>query len=251
MNENVMQSDELEIDLLELLHVLLRKWWLIFIGGLVGAIAMMLVTSHLITPMYESQAMLYILNKTTSVTSFADIQIGSAVSQDFAIIATSKPVIDGAIKELEAEYGKTFTRDDIAHMIKVSNIEDTRILCITVTSENPEDACAIANAVAETTAAQMAQIMKSDPPTIVEEAEVEAEPVSPSMLKNIMLGFVGAVFLICAVLVVRYLLDDSIKNEEQISKYLGVSTLATIPYISDKDRKKAELKQQKEGKHAK
>lgn len=251
MNENVMQNDEIEIDLLELLYVLLRKWWLILIGALAGAIAMMLVTSQLLTPMYESQAMLYILNKTTSVTSLADIQIGSAVSQDFAVIATSKPVIDGAIKKLEAEYGKTFTRGNISSALKVSNIEDTRILCITVTSDNPEDACAIANAVAETTASQMAQIMKSDPPTMVEEAEVSSAPISPNIVKNITLGFVGAAILICVVLIVRFLMDDSIKNEEEISKYLGVSTLATIPYISGKDRKRAELKQQKEGTHAK
>lgn len=249
MNKKMTRGDEVGIDLLELLHVLLQKWWLILIGALVGAIGMMLVTSNFITPMYQSQAMLYILNTATSDTSSEDIQIDSAVTEDFAVIATSKPVIDGAIKKLQTDYNETFTRKEIFSMLEVSNIEDTRIFCIQVTSENPEDACAIANVIAETTASQMEQITKSDPPTIVEDAEVEKAPISPSRSKNALIGFVGAAVLICAILIIRFLVDDRIKNEEQIKKYLGVPTLATIPFISEKERKRAEHKRQTVGKH--
>ena len=40
-----------EIDLLELLHHFLRKWWLFLIGGAVGGVVFFLVTSFLITPL--------------------------------------------------------------------------------------------------------------------------------------------------------------------------------------------------------
>lgn len=252
MNETMIQEEELEIDLLEVLHVLLKKWWLILIGAICGAGIMMLITSFLLTPKYESQAMLYILNKTTSVTSIADIQIGSAVSTDFEVIAKSKPVIDNAIAALKKDEGKTFTRNDILDRLSVSNLEDTRILLISVTAEDPTEACIIANAVAQATSAQMAEIMKSDPPTMVEKAEVSQKAVSPSMVKNVLIGFVGAAFLVCAILVVRFLMNDNLKTEEDIMKYLGAPTLATIPYVTDKERKRAEqLKQHKEDSHAK
>lgn len=249
MNKNKTRGDEVGIDLLELLRVLIQKWWLILIGALVGAIGMMLVTSSFITPMYQSQAMLYVLDTATSDTSLGDIEVDSAVTEDFAVIATSKPVIDGTIKKLQTDYNETFTRKEIFSMLEVSNIEDTRVFCIKVTSENPEDACAIANVIAETAASQMEQITKSDPPTIVEDAEVEKAPISPSMSKNALIGFAGAAVLICAILIIRFLIDDSIKNEEQIKKYLGAPTLATIPFISEKERKRAEYKLQKVGKH--
>ena len=96
MNENLIQNEEIEIDILELFHALFKKWWLILIGGLTGAFVMGTITQFLITPQYESSAMLYVINKTTTVTTMADIQIGSALSSDFAVIATSKPVIDTA-----------------------------------------------------------------------------------------------------------------------------------------------------------
>ena len=163
-------DDEVEIDLGALLQTLLRKWWLIAICAIIGAGLALGGTVLFITPKYESQAMLYILNKTTSVTSLADIQIGSALTADFEVIATSKPVIDGAIESLKKEEGKTFTRKEIANMLSVTNKDDTRILVITATSENPQDACIVANAVAENTGIKKGDILNTDPPTTVENA---------------------------------------------------------------------------------
>lgn len=242
-------DDEVEIDLGALLQTLLRKWWLIAICAIIGAGLALGGTVLFITPKYESQAMLYILNKTTSVTSLADIQIGSALTADFEVIATSKPVIDGAIESLKKEEGKTFTRKEITDMISVTNKDDTRILVITATSENPQDACIVANAVAENTATKMGEIMKSDPPTTVENAEVTEKPVSPSLKKNTAIGFLLGAILVCAILAIRFLLNDNINTEDDIEKYLGLSTLVAIPKEKGKDKKKKEVKKLKEASH--
>jgi capsular polysaccharide biosynthesis protein len=246
MNENLIQNDEVEIDLLELFQALLKKWWLILLGGMIGALATGSITHFLVTPQYESSAMLYVLNRTTSVTTMADIQIGSALSSDFAVIATSKPVIDTAIEELEKETGKRYTRKNIMNALKVHNIDDTRLLKLTVTHEDPQVASDMANAIAKATSTQMAEIMKSEPPTIAEWAEPSEKPASPSFLKNVVLGFLLIAVIICAFIVVMCILNDSIKTEDDINKYLGVPTLATIPYTSGKHAKKKELENQKE-----
>ena len=127
MNKNREFEDEMEIDLGALLHVLLRKWWLIAICAFMGGIIALGITAGLLTPMYQSNALLYILNKTTSVTSLADIQIGTELTADFEVIATSKPVIDAAIERIKEEEGKSFTRKDILEMLQVSNKTGTRI----------------------------------------------------------------------------------------------------------------------------
>ena len=236
-------DDEIEIDLLALFRVLLRKWWLIAICAVIGASVAIAVTILLITPQYQSKAMLYVLNKTTSVTSLSDIQIGSELTKDFEVIAKSKSVIDGAIENIKKEEGKSFTREEIYGMLTVGNESGTRILVITATSENPQDACIVANAVAEETAAEMGVIMKSDPPTNVERAEVSQKPISPNLIKNTAIGFLLGALLVCAVLVIRFLMNDNIKTEEDIEKYLGLTTLVAIPYIKKKARKKQELKE--------
>lgn len=246
MNENTVQrNDVIEVDLLELWYVLWRRWWLLLLSAIVGGAAMWAVTTRLITPMYESKATLYILNKTTSITSMADIQVGSELSSDFEVIATSKPVLDGAIEEIEDEEGLKFTRSDILRNLEVSTIDDTRLLVITVRHENPEIACIIANAVAEVTASRMAEITKSEPPTMAEWAEPSKKPASPSLIKNVVLGVVLAILFMSVVLIVSYISDDNIKTEEDVSKYLDAPTLANISFIGEKERQKDKQKKKK------
>lgn len=252
MNEKqYMETDEIEIDLLDLAGALLKKWFWIVGAAIVGFAAAILITKFAITPMYQSKAMLYVLTNTTSVTSVADLQIGTAITGDFEVIATSKPVIDKAIKIIKDEEGIKFTRSDIQAMLTVSSLEDTRILVIETTSAKPKHACLVANAVAEATSERMAEITKKDPPTTVEMAEVSKTPISPSMSKNAILGFLIGAVLACAVFVIQYLLNDNIKTEEDVWKYLGEATLVSIPLIKDKDDKAEELNKQKGGSRGK
>lgn len=239
---NEQYTEETEIDLMELIYVMLRKWWMILVAALLGATIAVGVTKFVITPMYQSQAMIYVLTKTTSVTSMVDLQIGDAITEDFKIIATSKPVIDMAIEEIEKTQDVTFTRKEILDMLTVTNITDTRILNIEALSDDPEYACWVANAVADATATRMKEIMQSDPPTTVERAEVENIPVSPSLLKNAALGFLLGAILVCGILVVQFILDDTLKNEDDIQKYIGAATLGMIPVMKNKGDKKGELK---------
>lgn len=252
MNENQFTETKVqEIDLIEIAHMLLRKWWLIGITAVIGAIAAILFTKFAVTPMYQSKAMLYVLPNTTSVTSVTDLQIGTAITGDFVIIATSKPTVDKAIDAIWAKEGVRMTRGQVQGMISVVNEEDTRILTLKATSDNPKYACMVANAMAEATAERMAEITKKDPPTTVEMAEVSSAPVSPSMQKNVAMGFIAGALLVCAILFVQYLVNDNIKTEEDIAKYLNEVTLASIPYVKNHDHKERELRRQKGEERAK
>ncbi len=250
MNEN-QQTNVQEIDLIEVAHVMLRKWWLILVTAVLGAALAILYTNYRITPMYQSQSMLYVLPNTTSVTSVTDLQIGTAITNDFVIIATSKPTVDKAIDSIYLQEGIKMTRGQVQGMLSVVNEEDTRILKIRATSSNPEYACLVANAMAEATAERMAEITKKDPPTTVEKAEVSQSPISPNVQKNAMLGFLIGAFLVCGILLVQYLLNDNIKTEEDVTKYLNEATLVSIPYIKNRESKSDELKRQKGDSRAK
>ena len=73
------KDDEMEIDLGEIFHLLMNKLWIIVLCFIIGASDLRLVVRRLlITPKYSASSMIYILTKTTSVTSLADIQDGYA-----------------------------------------------------------------------------------------------------------------------------------------------------------------------------
>lgn len=238
------ENSEVEISLQEVVILLLRKWKLLLLGIIIGGILAGGCT-YIKTPMYESRSMIFILSKTTSITSMADVQLGSELSTDFAVIATSKPVIDAAIADVRRDRGISLTREDVSKMITVTNKEDTRILEIKAVSEDPQLACDLVNAMTDATSSQMAAIMKSDPPTTVERAEVAEEPVDNGLVKNSVIGaFIG--FIIMAVIsVVPFLLNDRINTAEDVENYLDVSVLGIIPLDKAQQEKKTHKKRKK------
>ena len=233
--DNQVREEEVEIDLLELFQVLLGKIGIIILSLVIGAALLFGGTKFLVTPQYSSTSMIYILTKTTSVTSLADIQMGRQLTKDFAILATSRPVVNNVIDGLGLEY----SYEEMVGKVTVENPADTRYLKITVEDSDPELAAEMANEFADATADGVAEIMSTDRPSIVERAVVSKAPSSPSLGKNTVIGGVVAALLAMAVIVIRYLLDDTIKTEEDVTKYLGLNTLAALPLDSDVEVKKS------------
>ncbi len=98
------KDDEMEIDLGEIFHLLMNKLWIIVLCFIIGATLAFGGTKLLITPKYSASSMIYILTKTTSVTSLADIQMGTQLTADFEILATSRPVLEEVIEKLNLDY---------------------------------------------------------------------------------------------------------------------------------------------------
>lgn len=221
----VEKNDEIEIDLIELLQVFMSKLWIIILCMVIFGGSVFAGTKLLITPKYTASSMIYILTKTTSVTSLADIQMGEQLTVDFETLAKSRPVVERVMQDV----GMDSTYEDVVEMIETVNPEDTRILKFNVTHEDPELAKEFANVLAEITADRVAYIMDTDKPKIVEEAVLPDEPSSPSTLKNTVIGAMIGAMLSAGVIMVLYLMNDTIQTEEDVRKHLGLNTLAAIP----------------------
>lgn len=238
------RDDDVEIDLMEILHVFLKKWWLIVIVGILGGALSFLGTKMFITPMYESNAMIYLLSKSNAITSALDIQLGNQITDDFMILATSRPVVETVIEDEKLD----LTYEEMVDKITVSNPSNTQILKISVKDANPVVACELANAMAKATQKRVAEVMNTDEPNVVEEAIVTDEPVSPNTLKNTIIGGVVGAFLVMAVLLVNYMIDDRIKTEEDVAKYLELNTLASIPKMENMRKDQPQKKERKQTK---
>lgn len=233
--QRVIDNDEIEIDLLELFHVLLRKLWLIILCGIVGLVMTGIVNFFVLTPQYEASSMIYVLSKTTSITSALDLQLSQQLTTDFETLALSRPVVETVIEDLGLDY----TYEEMLELVTVENPDATSILRMVVTNPDPELAAEISNAMADTTADRISEVMVTDKPSTVEDAVVPEYPVSPHTLRNTALGGLVGAFAAAALIIVLHLMDDTIKSEEDVKKYLGLSTLAAIPLEKKKGRKAA------------
>ena len=222
---NRQREEEMEIDLLELFHAMLQKAWLIVLLLVLGAGIALGATKLLITPLYTASSQIYILTKTTSVTYLADIQMGAQLTSDFAVLAKSRPVVENVIDDLNLDY----TYGELVQQITTENPSGTRILKITISNEDPELAKELANAFADETAERVAYVMTTDKPKVVEEAVTPKAPSSPNVIKNTMLGGMLGAVLAMGIIVLLYLMNDTIQTEEDVRKYLNLHTLAAVP----------------------
>ncbi len=219
------KNEDIEIDLIDLLYLIRARFWMILLSGVLFATAAGLYSSVFITPLYTSTSQLYILSKSTSLTSLADIQIGTQLTQDYMLMVKSRTVVNQVIDNLELD----MDYDQLVGMITVSNPSNTRILYISAQYPNSLMAKKIVDEFAYVSKIRIAEVTNSEEPTIVDEGYASPYPSSPNVKKNVMIAGLLGVFLAAGIIIVLHLMNDTIKNEDDIEKYLNISTLGLIP----------------------
>ncbi len=229
------QEETVEIDLLEILYLLGRRIWSILAVGLAAGLITGLLTHYGIEPKYSSTSKLYILSTSTSITSLADVQIGTSLTKDYVQLVQSRPVVEQVIENLNLNR----TYEQVLTQMTFSNPSDTRILVITAEDPDPVLAKDIVDEFAKVARSNIAEIMKIEEPSIAELGYITNRPVSPNLLKNVMIGVLLGMFIMAAIVVVIYMIDDTVKSSDDIEKYLGLNTLTSIPLLEDEgDAKK-------------
>ena len=127
------------------------------------------------------------------------------------------------------QLGLDMTYEDFVSMIQIDNPTDTHMLTVTVTSTDPQQAANISNTLANALSDRVEEVIDTDRPNMVEEAVVPEDASSPSLKKNVLIGAVLGFVLAAAVILAQYFLDDTIQTEEDVTKYLGLNTLASVP----------------------
>lgn len=234
-NQYSRQNDEIEIDLAEVLMVLVEKIPMMIAVGLFTALTVFLVSRFVMSPTYESTTKIYILNKQDNANvTYSDLQMGTQLTKDYAELIQSRAVLEEVIQQL----GLEMTYEQLKEQVSVTTPSDTRIISITVSSREPALAMRIANAIREASAIHITNVMDIEAVNVAETADMPTRKAGPSVGKNTLIGGVAGVFLVAAVVVVLYLMNDTIKTSEDVEKYLGLSTLALIPLAEGEKKSK-------------
>lgn len=230
------ENDELEIDILELVYYFRTQAVLLLIVCLAGGLLAGGVTHFFITPKYQATSKLYMVSASNdSIVDLTDLNLGTSLSEDYTELLRIRPIIEEVIEDCRLEY----SYEEVLDMLAISTLGETRILTITVESTSAEEAKRIANTLAAKAVTYLPKLMEISPPNIAENAIVPEAPSSPSLVKNVVLGAVGALFLTMAVLTVFFTMDDTMKSAEEVEKAFGVMPLTVVPEgdieeISDK-----------------
>lgn len=230
MNEDnkMYENDELEIDLKEIYYAVKKNIVAIILAGMVGGLAALLITKLFITPMYTAENSMLVL-ASEGVSSTSDLTLGSQLSNDYNVLIACRPVLETVIEELELDMSYSALKKSIS----ISQVSNTRVLKVAVEHADPQLAYDIVRAVTDEAAEYIAEIMEVAKPKVFDYGVVPTTKTSPSTMKNTAIGLFAGLLLCGGVVVLRAVLDDTIKSEEDIEKYLGIPTLSAVPDRKD------------------
>lgn len=223
-------GDVIEIDIIELLGAVLSKIWIVIISAIVMAAAVYLVCAFLVIPKYKSTTKIYVINRQNSESlTYSDLQSGTQLTKDYQELVTSRPVLE----EVKSELGLDIENDRFKKKITVSVPTDTRIVSITAEDTDPYMARAIADAVRISAAQHIGNVMNTEAVNVVEEANLPTEISSPKTIRNSAIGGILGAFIAIAIIVIVYIMDDTIKNPDDVERYLNLSVLGSIPVLDE------------------
>ena len=235
-----------EIDLKELFNIFWSKKIQIILVVIVFMIIGAVYSIGIKTPMYSSSATLVLAMAETNEKNKAaensitttDITLNSKLVSTYSELVKSKKVLRQVISNL----GIDEKADSLKGKIKVSSVEDTEVIKITVTHENPTYASKIANEITKVFSKEVNELYKINNVYIVDEAEVQDKPSNINHVKDtILFGMIGLVISAAYVFILN-MLDNTIKSSEDIEKGFNIPVLVTIPYIENFDNEKGGIK---------
>ncbi len=241
MEPNNLYPDEMEIDLWALFNALRKNIVVIILAAAASALISFLVTFLFITPTYDSTTKIYVLNKqdhNASTVTYSDLQSSAQLTKDYMELVTTRPVLEEVISSLGLE---DVTYKELKKKISVSTATDGRIISITATDPDPQQAKNIADKVRDAVSAQIVAVMNVEAVNVVEAADLPEEKSRPSYKRNTALGGAFGLFASIAIVVLVTILNDRIKTEEDVEHYLKLSVLGTIP-LEERNIKKPRIR---------
>ena len=221
-----MEQQENTIDLSTFVKVLLVNLkWIILVTAISTAAAVC-YASFFITEMYSASAKLYVENKQSSseALNINDINAAQKLANTCAILFKSEHVMQKAIDDLQISYSVGQLQD----MVSVSAINNTEIMQITATTANPILSADLVNHLLSVCSDEFERVIESGTMKIVDYASVNTAPVSPSIPKYGVLGFLFGFIVSYGIFVLIEMLDVKVKPEDDLFMMYNVPVFAEI-----------------------
>lgn len=225
-----------ELDIRAILFALLGKIKWIVLSTIVFAIAFGTHAKFFVDSTYRSEVQMYVSNSNdltnTAGASTGGLSASQTLVNEYIVILKHDEATSKVAAQLrEQGDGFVMTNGAISSAIAMSSVDETAMLKITATTTNPELSKAICDAYAAV-APDLLKV-KMQMGTIIpmgEEAKLGAK-IGPNVPKKAVVGAVVGFVLACAIVLVIYMLDNTVTGERELKRRLNVTVLGEVPSL--------------------
>ena len=176
---------------------------------------------------------------TASTSIYLTPQISESGSLDYNSQMANSKLVTNAVNLLTqnnimSEVAKDVgleSADSVKKLVSVTNESNTEIITISATTTDPKLSKDIANDTVSTFIRTMQKNLNVRNIEVVDKAKLSYVPSGPNVKKNTMMA--GVVGLVVGVVyaVLKFLLDNRLRNKEVAEKYLGIPVFCEIPEL--------------------
>lgn len=227
------ENREIEIDLKKLFSMLKKKVIYIILVAILGGTLAGCITNFFITPTYTANVKLYVNSNTDNLVSsngsisINEIDASTKLVNTYLVVVKSNNFLEKVAEHLD----DGSTASSIKSMMSCSQIEETLAFQINVTSQSPQRAADIANAIAETCPSEIVRVLKVGGVEVIDYAKVPTVQSSPNLKKNILIGLIVGFSLSFAFFFIKELFDTRILSSQDLEKDFDIPVLGTIPRL--------------------
>ncbi|MCI6621866.1 MAG: polysaccharide biosynthesis tyrosine autokinase [Firmicutes bacterium] len=228
------EEDEITIDFLGIFHAIAKKWYIVLFVAVAFGFALGAYGRFVVKDAYEAEASMCIIDSNKEV-SMSDLQVGSALTNDYEGIIKSRVVLTKVIAnlKLDIEYKGLY------NAVSIENPDGTRIIKINVVSQDQKEAVDIANEILQISIEEIPNVLGSSVPTVLDKADILfTENTRHSILFYSVIGVAIGMFFACGIIALTVITNVSVKTDEDVQKCTGLSVLGAIPDYKGKKQKK-------------
>ena len=223
---------EEEISLGEIFAILKQRLGSTIVWSLAGMLLAALYTFFLVTPSYQSTSKIVVnqtQNAEQAITN-TDIQTNLSLINTYQGIIKEPIVLQDVISSTQSD----LTLEELGEKLTVQTETNSLVFGITITDDNPYEAADLANATAISFEEKIGDILDVNSVTILSQAVVNPNPISPNIPMNLVLGLLVGMMIGVGLAFLTEFMDKTVKDEKFIEE-LGWSNLGSVMQMTDKE----------------
>ena len=237
MNE---KEIDYEIDLVQVFEIIKKKLILFILVCMVCCTVALCIMKYVMKEEFTASAKLIVVQKSDSASAqqnytYSDLQLSQKLAATYSQIIMSEAISDPVISNLNLydEFGIDSAKYN--KIVKVSSANNTEVININVTTNDPVLSADIANEVVNVFEEKIYDIMRIENVTTLTDAKIPQKKSGPSTLKNTVIGGLLGMLICAAITVIDLLTDTKVKTEEEVKKIFDYPIIGSIPEFEIKN----------------